>query len=115
MLGFKEFAMPVLLAIAGVGVLAVLAATPERNATRVALVFAPWTAQADVLRALAGHDLRILRRGWNDSVVIVDIAADPGQRKALSRKALFLAPADFTAACLGVGTPKAPAFSGDRT
>lgn len=105
MSAFKTFGPCVVLGTLVLGTLAVLSASPKADADRIALVFAPWTSRHDVLRALDGHDLRIVRGGWNDSVLIVDISADPGQRAVLAEKALFLASALVAGTCIGWPDP----------
>lgn len=69
---FAAIGLTLLLSLA----LPVLAAAPRHPADRMALVFAPWLDQAQVMQRIAAADQRLVRFGRLDFVAVVEGGAD---------------------------------------
>ncbi len=96
----KNYGNAFILSAAGLTFLSILTIQPAADAHQMAAIFAPWMSQDDILRRLDDLDLRYVRQGWNASVLIVDVSADPSLRRSLADRSLFLADVDLVAICM---------------
>lgn len=92
--------------MAGLGlvVLTVLTFAPPRDATQLALVFPPWLSREEVFARIADLDVRLVRNGLLESVLIVDFAHDPALGEAIRKRAPVVADARVIFACLGANS-----------
>lgn len=89
----KDMAVGLTLAGVGLILLTVLTLTPTSGAKQVAAIFPPWQSQSDILAELSDLPYRLVRPGWSDTVLILDVSEAPDMRGELAERALFLADA----------------------
>lgn len=98
----KEMANGIILGAVGLMVLAGLSLAPPAGARQVAAVFPPWESQGEILSQISDIPYRLVRSGWSDTILIVDVSDAPEMREVLAERAWFLADALALGTCMTV-------------
>ena len=89
----------ILIAVTGLSLLILLTVTPAPGAQQLAVVIPPWKRLDETMNTLMNLDVRLVRHGMSDRIVIVDTAQDPNSREELGNLGVVLMDPRVIGAC----------------
>ncbi|NMM45501.1 hypothetical protein HH303_13485 [Rhodospirillaceae bacterium KN72] len=91
--------MALSIAALGLAMLVTLTVLPRQGAGQLAVVIPPWKPLEETMAALIDMDLRLVRPGLGDRIVIVDTRGDSDLRAGISDLGLILIDPKVIGAC----------------
>ena len=115
--GKNDTVMRMALSIAalGLGLLVTLTVMPRQDAGQLAVIIPPWTPLQETMAALIDMDLRLVRPGLGDRIVIVDTLGNLGTRKDIGNLGLIVMDPKVIGACAALVNSSQVGLAGPQT
>ena len=107
--------MALSIAALGLGMLVTLTVMPRQGADQLAVLVPPWTPLEETMAILIDMDLRLVRPGLGDRIVIVDTLGNPETRREISDLGLILMDPKVIGACAALVNSSQVGLSGPQT